>query len=257
MEVCESNAESIEDEIWFKALNKLYEFDIKLKEQTEKYKNNTQSLNLIEYFHNQIIQDIKDTMEKLCSFVGITKLLNIVSEKNKNAGLKEFKELIMKILFSYGRQTKIFESAKKLLESLIFQNEEVFKIMSREAAILDSKKCDKCHQDLNDKSNIDSIVVFKCQHLVHYNCTKKEKGEKGIDLICPLCNELDLLQSGSIKNSLITRINLKLYDTISGKGSQTNSSINRQKKMRRLKAFDMKLKTKKRAIIDSTLKEKI
>ena len=257
MEVCENNSESIEDDIWFKILNKLYEFDSNLKEQLEKYKNNTQSLKLIEYFHNQIIQDIKDTMERLCSFVGITKILNIVSEQNKNAGLKEFKELIMKILFSYGRQTKIFESTKKLLESLIFQNEEVFKIMSREAAILDSTKCDKCHLNLNDKSNHDSVVAFKCKHLVHYNCTKKEKGEKGIDLTCPLCNELDFLQSGSTKNSLITRINIKLNDTISGKGSQMNNSINKQKKMRRLKAFDMKLKTKKRAIIDSTLKEKI
>ena len=50
-------------------------------------------------------------------------------------------------------KTKIFESTKKLLESLIFQNEEVFKIMSREAAILDSTKCDKCNLNLNDKSN--------------------------------------------------------------------------------------------------------
>ena len=63
-----------------------------------------------EYFHEQIMQDIKDTMEKICSYVGIARILNIVSERNKNAGFKEFKDLIMKILFNYGRQTKIFES---------------------------------------------------------------------------------------------------------------------------------------------------
>lgn len=94
MQVCENNSLSIEDEVWFKLLNKLYEFDMKLKEQLEKYKDNNQIINLIEYFHNQIIQDIKDTMEKLCSFVGITKILNIVSEQNKNAGLKRIQRFI-------------------------------------------------------------------------------------------------------------------------------------------------------------------
>ena len=254
MQVCENNSESIEDEIWFKLLNKLYEFDIKLKEQLEQYKNNTQIINLIEYFHNQIIQDIKDTMEKLCSFIGITKILNIVSEQNKNAGLKEFKELIMDILFNYGRQTKIFEVSKKLLENLIFQSEKTFNKMNKEASILDTQRCDKCRNFFKDKSNTDSLVIFKCRHLVHYNCAKKEKGEKGIDLMCPLCYEVEIEQPFITKDSLITRKTLKLYDGISGKSSQTNPSGNKQKKMRRLKAFDMKLKIKKRAAIENNLK---
>ena len=256
MQVCENNSLSIEDEVWFKLLNKLYEFDMKLKEQLEKYKDNNQIINLIEYFHNQIIQDIKDTMEKLCSFVGITKILNIVSEQNKNAGLKEFKDLLMKILFNYGRQTKIFESIKKLLENLIFQNEKNFHILNQEAGIIDSQKCDKCQKNFNYKSNNDSLVIFKCQHLLHYNCTKKEKGDKGIDLFCPLCSESDIEQSISTKNSLINRKSLKFYDGISvKKDSKMNASVNKQKMMKKLKIFDSKIKNKKKLIIESNLQE--
>ena len=256
IQVCEHNSESIEDEVWFMLLNKLYEFDTKLKEQIELYKNNEKNKNLLEYFHEQIMQDIKDTMEKICSYVGIARILNIVSERNKNAGFKEFKDLIMKILFNYGRQTKIFESTKKLLTNLIFENETTFQIMNQEGGLLDLEKCDKCQKIFEDESTKGNIVIFKCQHIFHFNCVRKERTDIGIELICPICREFEISQSISTLKSLITRKSTKLLDGyLAKKDIQSNVSGNKQNMFKKLKRFDVKLKAKKRLTIESNLKD--
>ena len=255
IQVCEYNSDSLDDEIWFKLLNKLYEFEGKLNKLIDKYKNNNEKENIIEHFHNQIIQDIKDLMEKLCSFVGITKILNIVSEKNKNAGLKEFKDLIMKILFNYGRQTNIFETTKNLLTNLIFQNELTFQNMNQEGGLLDFDKCDKCHKKFNDKSNNDSILLFKCQHIFHFHCSDKERNGTSNELNCPICSEFEINQSINTRKSLIMKRNLKLIEGTSNKKEmQGNFSVNKQNLLKKLKRFDTKLKAKTRTAIENNLK---
>ena len=72
--------------------------------------------------------------------------------------------------------------------------------------------------------------------------------------MCPLYYDIEIEQPFNTKNSLITRKTLKLFDSISGKSSQANPSANKQKKMRRLKTLDMKLKIKTRAAIENNLK---
>ena len=255
IQVCEHNSESVDDEIWFKLLNKLYEFDNVLNEEFEKYENNKKIQNLIDYFHNQIIQDIKDTLEKISSYVGITKILNVVSDKNKNRGFNDFKELISKILFNYGRQTKIFESTKKFFTTLILQNEATFRFMNQEGDILDLQKCDKCQKTFDDKTNKDTILMFKCKHIYHFKCTRKERTENGVELICPICRELEIEQSISTRKSLIRRKTTKLLDGVGHKKDlQNNISSNKQNVLKKLKRFDMKLKTKKRITIENNLK---
>ena len=255
IQVCEYNFESLDDEIWFKLLNKLYEFEGKLNELIDKYKNNNEKEKIIEYFHSQIIQDIKDLMEKLCSFVGITKILNIVSEKNKNAGLKEFKDIIMNILFNYGRQTNIFETTKNLCTNLIFQNILTFQNMNQEGGLLDLDKCDKCHKKFNDKSNNDSILLFKCKHIFHFRCSEKEKNGIVNELICPICSEFEINQPLNTRKSLIMKRNLKLIEGFSAKKEmQGNLSANKQIILKKLKRFDNKLKAKTRTAIENNLK---
>ena len=256
IQVCEHNSESIDDEIWFKLINKLYEFDNKLKQKEEEYKSNNQTKNLIEYFHNQIIQDIKDTLEKICSYVGVKKILNIISDQNKTRGFKDFKELIMKLLLNYGRQTKIFESTKKLLTNLIFENEATFQEMNQEGGLLDLEQCDKCKKNFDDKTSKESILIFKCQHLFHFKCARKERTENGIELICPICRELEIEQSINTRKTLIRRKSTKLFEGFSHKRDvQNNISSSKQNIMKKLKRFDEKLKIKKRMNIENNLKD--
>ena len=255
-QVCEHNSESIEDELWFKLINKLYELDSKLEEKLEMNKNNTQIRNLIDYFHQQLIKDIRDTLEKLCSYVGVTKILNLISEKNKNRGFEDIKDLVMKILLNYGSQKKIFETSKNLLTELIFKNESTFQVMNREGDLLDFKKCDKCNKNFDEESNKETILLFKCKHLLHFNCAKKERIENGIEILCPICRELDLEQSINTKNTFITRKSIKLFENFSSKKELPNNfSANKQNIIRKLKKFDLKLKTKKRMSIENNLNE--
>ena len=255
IDVCEHNSESIDDNLWFKLLNKLYELENKLNEQIDINKNNDTNKKIIEHFQEQIIQERKDLIEKICSYVGITKILNIVSEKNKNADFKEFRELILKILFNYGSQTKIFMSARKLLLNLILENEAKFQIMNQDGFPLNLEKCDRCQKDFNDKKNKDSILVFKCKHLLHFKCSRKERRENGIELVCPICRELEIEDSIATAKSLIRRKSTKiLNDVVDKKDVQINTSAKKANVIKKLKRFDNKLKNKKRLIIESNLK---
>ena len=70
-------------------------------------------------------------MEKMCSYVSITRIINTVSERNKDAGFKEFKQLIVNILLNYNSQVSIFESTRNLLSNSIFHNEGDFQDLNR------------------------------------------------------------------------------------------------------------------------------
>lgn len=123
---CEHNNQHLE-ELWFKVLEILYKFEKKVGElvkinEFSSTKKNTDDL------YQTIMKDIKDLMEKMCSFVSIKHILDIVSEKNKNAGFKEFREILIKILGSYSNLSSILNQAKHLLTNLVLENENSFKI---------------------------------------------------------------------------------------------------------------------------------
>ena len=256
VQVCEHNAESIEEELWFKLINNLYEMDEKIKEKSDMNVNNIPIKNLIDYFHEQLIKDIRETLEKLCSYVDIKKILNLISEKNKNRGFEDFKDLIMKILFNYGRERQIFQSTKNLLTDLIFKNEKTFQVMNQEGELLDLEKCHQCKKNFEEQTSKSSILLFKCKHIFHFECAKRERTENGIEIICPICRELDIEQEINTKNSLIMRKSIKLVNNFSSKKElPTNISANKQNIIKKLKRFDLKLKTKKRISIENNLKD--
>ena len=113
--VCENNSQGNEDDIWFNILSKLFDCEKKLSEYIIKYNEKELNKKLVTHMQEIILQNIKDLMEKMCSYVSITRIINVVSERNKNAGFKEFRELIMKILYNYSSQTNIFSLSRNLL----------------------------------------------------------------------------------------------------------------------------------------------
>ena len=145
-------------------------------------------------------------------------------------------------------------SARKLLSNLILENETKFQIMNQDGFPLNLEKCDRCQKDFNDKKNKDSILVFKCKHLLHFKCSRKERGENGIELVCPICRELEIEDSIATAKSLIRRKSTKiLNDVVDKKDVQINTSAKKANIIKKLKRFDNKLKNKKRLIIESNL----
>ena len=177
IEVCENNSKGNEDEddIWFSILNKLFDCEKKLGENLNKNKDNELNKSLIKHMQDINLQNINDLMDRMCSYVKITRIMNVVSERNKNAGLKEFKELIKKILNNYSSQTNIFYSTRNLLSNTVFENETLFQELNQKGELIDRDKCDKYKKEFNKNlMNKEKILVFNCEHIFHKSCTIKE-----------------------------------------------------------------------------------
>jgi hypothetical protein len=72
IKICEKNSHGGEDEYWFIVLDQLYDISIKLKNSyTEKMKV------YFDEFNTKLSKDIKDLLEKMCSYVKIQAVLNV------------------------------------------------------------------------------------------------------------------------------------------------------------------------------------
>ena len=249
--VCENSSQGTDDNIWFNVLSKLFDIEKKLGEFNTK--NNKANKELISHMQEILIQNIKALTEKMCSYVSITHMISVVSERNKNAGFKEFRELIMKILYDYSSQTNIFSSTRSLLSNLVMENEALFQTLNLEGELLDRDTCDKCKQEFN--KNIlsrEKVLVFNCKHIFHKKCAIQEKNEQDIVEVCPICQASDIQKSMTKGMSLIRKQSIILDNERYGNREfQVNVSINNQNILKKLKKFDSKLKTKKRISIES------
>ena len=107
-------------------------------------------------------------MEKMCSFVSVTQILNFVSEHNKNAGFKEFRELITKILSSYSNFTSILYSTRSLLTNAILEDEHYFQTLNLKGELLNSNKCDLCKKEFKEEQGKKEVLmVFNCNHIIY------------------------------------------------------------------------------------------
>ena len=255
--VCENNSQGNEDDIWFNILSKLFDCEKKLSEYIIKYNENELNKKLVTHMQEIILQNIKDLMEKMCSYVSITRIINVVSERNKNAGFKEFRELIMKILYNYSSQTNIFSSTRNLLSNLIMENETLFRNLNQEGELLDRDICDKCKQEFNKNfMSREKIIMFNCKHILHKKCAIQEKSEQDIIEICPICQELEIQNAINKGKSLIKKQSIILDNERYGnKEFQVNVSFTSQNILKKLKKFDNKLKVKKRISIESLSEE--
>ena len=259
IQVCENNAQGNEDDIWFNILNKLFEYEKKLEEYLNKYKDNELNKSLIDHMQNDILQNIKDLMERMCSYVKITRIINVVADRNKHAGIKEFRELIMKILINYNSQTNILSSTRSLLSNLIFDNEGKFQNLNQEGEILDKEVCDKCKKEFNKHfMSKEKTIVFNCKHILHKKCSIQEETDLGIEEVCPICYESDIQKSSNKGKSLIKKEKIILdNDKSVNKEFQVNVSFTSQDILKKLKKFDNKLKVKKRISIENSLSTEI
>ena len=255
IKVCEHNSQDNDDDIWFDLLGKLFQFEKQLEKYLNKYKDNEINKGLVENMQNIVIQNIKDLMEKMCSYVSIKRIINVVSERNKDAGFKEFRDLIMNILYNYSSQTNIFSSTRNLLSELIFENEGLFQTLNLEGDLIDVDKCDKCQKEFNKNFMYkEKIIIFNCKHYFHKNCTIKEKTDNGIEEFCPICRAQEVQKSSNKGKSLIKKHSVIIDKERSGnKEFQVNVSFTSQNIIKKLKKFDNKLKTKKRIAIENSL----
>ena len=181
------------DNLWFQILNKLYsismKYDIQLKSMSEKRK----KYGIL--FEEVLSDNIKDILEKMSIYVGVRRILDEVSQKNKEAGYKEFKPILLKIFETYDNQNFIMNSVTKLLVNLLFENIKSFQNENFEGKRVELIKCHVCNQNFSKSDNKEDrkILVFKCTHIMHYYCSYSEIKKNVTIFICPICrkNEID------------------------------------------------------------------
>ena len=256
--ICENNDLNLED-IWFKILDELYKFQNEVDELLKNNELANEKLNNANDLHENISKDIKELMEKMCSYVSIKRILEVVSEKNKNAGFKEFRDLIIGILSSYSQLTTILDSARNFLSNLVFENEQNFQILNLKGKFLNTKFCLRCLKRFsNDLNNKEKIIVFNCNHIFHKNCISKNIKEKENEFICPICSKLDFVDEDKEKLSLIKRKTsiIPIKKEVKNKKFQIDVGALAKKTLEKLERYDEKDMEKHILMINNSIKIK-
>ena len=185
-DICKKNEQNV-SELWKMFLMELYSINAeldKLKNKKSKQYND---------FDQYLSQTISDLLEVMCNYVSIIQIIDIVSANYKDAELKEFKTILLKMLESNGNQETILLNAKKLLNNNILYKKEIYKKENSHANNFTLNLCDECHKEFNkSKDTKEKIIVFKCGHLLHDKCVIKDYTNEGEIVICSICRKNEI-----------------------------------------------------------------
>ena len=204
--ICEINEKNIE-ELWFKLLDILYKFENESINLVKNVKDNKMKKKYDEIYQN-IIQNIKDLTETMCSFLSIKTVLQVVTHKNKISEFKEYKELIIKLLKYYNNSKDILFEVKNLFTSFIFQSQHTFQDYIVKGNLL-KEKCDKCNKEFIGEN----IFLFNCKHIFHKECMIVKNTELGKERICPICQEnYNENENNNFKGKSLIKSNINVID---------------------------------------------
>jgi WD40 repeat protein len=202
--ICENNADRVGEmeckEMWFAILEQLYSQSSVVKD-----KHVDTRKNYYDDLQKRLSSDIKETLEKMCSYVPIEAIITNVTEKYKEAEFKEFKNLLLNTLLSNSHLKNILISAKNLLANSILYNVIELKKLNQKGCKYNLYKCDQCSRLFNH-INDEPIYVFGCGHKCHPNCAVKI----GDEYNCNICikNEIENSVTNPGIRSLIQRVSL-------------------------------------------------
>ena len=242
--ICENNY--VED-LWFELLTILYSYEKKSESAMSKNQSHEKDVSF-KSLYQKIIQEIKDLMEKMSTYVSINRIIEVVSEKNKNAGFKEFRELLIKILNNYDNLSNILLSARRLLTNLVLENENSFQVLNLRGELLMIDRCDKCQKKIDiNSNNKGEILAFLCNHCFHKTCVPLKKVYE-----CPLCRELEIGELASIGKSLVNK-NTAIIEEVENDSNQVQVNVNysERKMIIRLNKFDNKFFSNRKMLTDS------
>ena len=154
----------------------------------------------------------------MCNYVSIIQIIDIVSKKYKDAELKEFKNLLLKMLESNGNQETILSNAKKLLKNNILLRKEIYKKENLQGIILSLYLCDECHKEFDKTKNTkEKIIAFKCGHILHDKCVIKENTNEGQIVICSICRKNEIESSINTQGLSLIKVDVnknssEIYD---------------------------------------------
>ena len=186
IDICE-NAHSEEQEnedMWFGLVKLCYEYRNKVKNIKPESMNEINLKNLDKI----VIDDIQKVFEKMYIYVGIQKIVDYVTNNNKEVEFKEFKPILMQMLEGYTNFSKIFELVRNLISFKVNGELKIYYKILSEGNYYNIKKCDKCEKKFNEN---DLLILFKCGHKLHLICCVMDND----NLACPICRKKNIESS--------------------------------------------------------------
>jgi hypothetical protein len=200
----------------------------------------------------QLSQDIKDLLEKMTSFVGLKRIINKVTDSNTKAELKEFKDLLIKMLTSYSNLTKILESAKQLLTNSVLINIDEFIKIKNYGSGFNVTTCSDCKKDLQKSWRTENVIVFYCGHIVHEHCAYKD--DKTGDIVCKICRSNEIEDSiTSIGGGKKKKEKENEDENVNELNDKIEKNEDKKEMFRKLKNFDKKSHQKSKILIDNSI----
>ena len=193
VEILEENEKALSDDhnIWFTLLDQIYIFVESFP--AEKLKIPNERTKYSDEYGNIISEKLKQLLEKMSSYVGINKILDIVCKKNKKAEYREFKPLLLKMLASFGSQTHLLYCVREFLIHTCLEDQDTLKKMNFKGKDLDFNDCDVCQKNFNQTlKNKEKVIIFKCNHIEHEDCSLKGGSKYGGERVCPICLQKEI-----------------------------------------------------------------
>ena len=232
-----------EDFFWLKILNELYLILNDSKNLLEKENN----INL-DNFIDSYVFIIQNYLKNMCFYVSIKNILETVTNKNNVAEFKEFKNLLLDMLFLFKKLGTVLNYVKIMFNNQIIFKEKKFVEENENGIFINKNKCDFCMKEFEKNQK---IFVFKCKHFFHEFCVNNE---------CLICknkekklfeeNEILFNNNNKINNEINNnnKINNKINEFDSDEEIETEEMkeirIKKEKQreinLRKIKIFDKK-----------------
>ena len=193
--ILEENEKALSEDnsIWFTLLDKIYKYVENFPNQKKKIPKDREKFG--EEMEKTISEKLSQLLEKMSIYVGVNKILDIVSKKNKKAEFREFKPLLLKMLESFGSQTHLLRSIRTYLIHICQDDQDVYLQINNQGKDVDfGDKCEYCQNYFNRTlKDREKVLAFKCDHIEHEDCTFKSRESYGNDRVCPIClkNEIE------------------------------------------------------------------
>ncbi len=234
---------------WFQFHNSLYQMCDNFQKENMKIEENNNIKKFYDETYKMLLLSFKNLLEKMCNYISIKDLFDVVFEEYKDAEFKDFKNFLLKMLSSNDSQKNILSSARSLLKNHIFLGLKELKETNISGNELDINKCDECGKNfIKDFKSREKILVFKCGHFTHENCSFQDEEGR----ICPICRRNELESSVGTSSLFNKTSNVINKDDIEEDDSKIVDVDDLTKNMiNKLKAMDLINYQSEKNLIDS------
>ena len=184
------------DEFWLNFLNALYKIRTIFKPLFKENLNNEKT-----YDFSIVNKDLDDSINliigAMTEYVPIPVLIEIVSNKCKEAGLKEYAQMIRQMFLSYDITGSILKYTFMCIRKSTINKFNELCHQKIKGYYIKNFICDYCNKNIDDGN----IIILKCNHCFHSECCYKINN----NYYCNICEDINEIKDIKINETNIIK----------------------------------------------------